>query len=95
MASSGDSRALFSLAGSIFTRLVQIAQLPGLLDHSGDQHLRQDLIAGELGSEPAAALSGLTDEGGKVGQLSQRHFGDDGLQAVLVGSMPSTRRGAW
>ena len=56
MASSGDSRALFSLAGSIFTRLVQIAQLPGLFDHGGDQHLRQDLVAGELGSEPAAAL---------------------------------------
>ena len=52
--------------------LIQIAQLPGLFDHGGDQHLRQDLVAGELGSEPAAALGGLPDERGEVAQLCQR-----------------------
>ena len=63
---------------------IQIAQLLGLLDHSGYQHLRQDLIAGELGGEPAATLRDLTDEGGEVGQLCQRHLGDDGLQTIIA-----------
>ena len=53
---------------SIIRSFVEVAELLGLFDHSGHQHLGQDLIAGKLGGEPAAALRGLTDEGGEVAQ---------------------------
>ncbi len=59
-------------------------QLLGLLHNGRHQHLGQNLVAGKLGGEPAAALRGLPDKGGKVCKLCQRHLGNDGLQAVLV-----------
>ncbi len=72
-------------AKSVVCALIQIAQLLGLLHNGRHQHLGQNLVAGKLGGEPAAALRGLPDEGGKVCKLCQRHLGDDGLQAVIVG----------
>ena len=89
--SAGIGEMSYSVRESIVGALVQIAQLLGLLHNGRHQHLGQNLVAGKLGGEPAAALRGLPDEGGKVCKLCQRHFSDDGLQAVLVRSMPSTR----
>ena len=43
----------------IVCALVQIAQLLGLLHNGRHQHLGQNLVAGKLGGEPAAALRGL------------------------------------
>ena len=65
----GSADRAWKMSYLVVCGFIQIAQLLGLLDHSGHQHLRQDLIAGELGGEPAAALRDLTDEGGEVGQL--------------------------
>ena len=54
-----------SESGSVVGALIQVAQLLGLLHHGGHQHFGQDLVAGKLGGEPAAALGGLPDERGE------------------------------